>query len=204
MSLRPICKESCFRVTLQGLPNFLGRKIVEKNPVNAYDGNFTVEVLESGNVLEEFGSRSFKYELFVNPIGSKPISISAKENFADHEEGSTVFFSERGKPKEIFYVNGNKFHFPGQDGKKEIKGNITKERISGYGTSYGIDTVFVRLFDEVVDVDSWVKIIDVLRNPQSLKELEIEQSLMLMMCDLDLLLQANNLCLEEFKSIILS
>lgn len=199
MSLRPVCKESCFRVTLQGPPNSLGRNVVERNPVNVYDGNFIVEVLESGHVLEELGSRSFKYELFLNPIGSKPISISAKENLADHEEGSTVFFNEKGKPKEIFYINGNKFHFPGQDGKKEIKGNITKERIPGYGPSYGINTVFVRLSDVIGDVDSWVKIIDVLRNPQSLKEFDIEQSLMLMRCDLDLLLQANSLCLEEFK-----
>lgn len=200
MSLRPVCKESCFRVTLQGQPNSLGRKIIQTNPVNVYDGNFIVEVLESGDVLEDLGSRNFKYELFVNSIGSKPLSISSREEFADNENGSIVRFNEEGNPIEISYIYGNKFHLPGQDGKKEIKANIVEEIIPRYGLSYVINTVFVRLSDEAGDVDSWVQIFDSLRNPRSLKEFDIEESLALMRCDLDLLLQAKDLCLEEFKN----
>lgn len=196
MQINPNRLESCFKVTLLDTPRLIERRILNKgNPVDVYDGTFRTEVLESGEVLEELGARDFAYELLLSPVGGKPLSISGRNDFADHEEGSTLLFNKIGEPKEIVYVDGNKFHLPGIDPKKEVKAKIVKQNILPYGKCYQVGTIFVKTCDD--EVDTWLKIVDSLRTPRMVTEFDVELPLTMMRCDLELLLQAKDLCLSE-------
>lgn len=206
MSPSPIQKENFFRVTLQEPPRYINRAIVQdRGPLDLYKGNFKIDTVIDGEVIMfpgDFPSSSlfYRYKLWINPLGTLPVSIGQTKELGDELEEIKINFNQDGEPKKVLYSRGNKYSPPGTNGSKKLKGQIYTSTLPG-GVKYNdIDPFFVKVHIDKNDSEKWVRLRDSFGQRGLSQKMRLSETLNIMRADVDILLQAVEQCLREIKS----